>query len=163
MKKFLPLAMVIVGGLMIAPGLLFLCAAIQEPKRLLLSLLLLAGGGALAFFGGRQLARERALSPAHLAERITELARTSDAETTVAQAVADLGAPHEAVLAAFDLLQERGEVYREKREDREVYIFPGLMSSKVVRRCAYCGNSFSVKTPVHKCPYCGGVVEVERQ
>ncbi|MBN1923130.1 MAG: hypothetical protein JW892_17930 [Anaerolineae bacterium] len=163
MNKFLPLAMVIVGGLLLAPGLLFLCAAIQEPKRLLLSLLLLVGGGLLAFFGGRLWARDRALSPVRLAGRITELVGASDAETTVAQAVASLGAPHAAVQAAFDLLQERGEAYREKREDKEVYVFPGLMPSKVVRRCPYCGNSFSVKTPVHKCPYCGGVVEIERE
>ncbi len=163
MKKFLPLAAVIVGGLLAIPGLLFLCAAIQEPRRLPLSLILLVGGGALAFWGGRTMARERALSPAQLAERITTLARASDAETTAAQAIASLGVPHDAVIAAFDLLQERGEAYREKREDREVYVFPGLMPAKIVRRCAYCGNSFSVKTPVHKCPYCGGVVEVERQ
>lgn len=163
MKKFLPPVVLILGGLLAALGLLFLCAAIQEPRRLPLSLLLLAGGGALAFWGGRALAQARALSPARLAERITALARASDAETTVAQAIAELGAPHEAVLAALDWLQQRGEAYREFRNEREVYVFPGLLPSKVVRRCPYCGNNFSVKTPVHKCPYCGGSVEVERQ
>lgn len=163
MKKFLPLVTLIVGGLMGALGMLFLCAAIQEPKRLPLSALLLLGGGALAFWGGRTLARERALSPARLAERITALARAADAETTLAQVVAGLGAPHEAVLAALDLLRQRGEAYREMRGDREVYTFPGLLPSLVVRRCPYCGNNFGIKTPIHKCPYCGGVVEVERQ
>ncbi len=163
MRKFLPPVLLIIGGLMAALGMLFLCAAIQEPKRLPLSLLLLAGGGALAFFSGRTLARERALSPARLAERITAQARVSDAEITLAQTIADLGAPHDAALAALDLLQERGEAYREFRNEREVYVFPGLLPSVVVRRCPYCGNNFSVKTPIHKCPYCGGSVEVERQ
>lgn len=163
MRRYLPLAAVILGGLIAIPGLVFLCAAIQEPQRLLMSAILLVGGGALALWGGRTMARQRALSPEKLAERITALARASDAETTVAQAVASLGAPHEAVIAALDVLRQKGEAYREMRDEREVFVFPGLLPGKVVRRCAYCGNSFSVKTPIHKCPYCGGVVEVERQ
>ncbi len=70
MKKFLPLAMVIVGGLMLDPGLLFLCAAVQEPKRLLLSLLLLAGGGGAGFLwwtaiGARARAQPGAARRAH--------------------------------------------------------------------------------------------------
>jgi hypothetical protein len=42
------------------------------------------------------------------------------------------------------------------------YAFPGLEETKVVRRCAYCGNEFSVKTPLHKCPNCGGDLELVR-
>ena len=39
-------------------------------------------------------------------------------------------------------------------------VFPGLKESKVVRRCAYCGNEYTVRKPLHKCPNCGGHLEI---
>jgi Zn finger protein HypA/HybF involved in hydrogenase expression len=51
----------------------------------------------------------------------------------------------------------------ENREGREAYVFPELKETKVVCRCAYCGNEFSVKTPLHKCPNCSGDLELVRE
>ncbi len=164
MKKFWPVAVLVVAGLMLALGVLFLCASIQEPKRLPLTLILLGGGGGLAGWSGVALRRMVEQSPERLAERITALARVGGgAEATLAQVIAELHTPHEATLAALRLLEGRRECYREFREEREVYVFPGLLPSISVRRCIHCGSQFSIKHPVYKCPHCGGVVEVEKQ
>jgi len=74
-----------------------------------------------------------------------------------------LGMDRSAALEALALLEGRGQCYPEPREGREFYVFPGLEETKVVRRCAYCGNEFSVKTPLHKCPDCGGELELARE
>jgi len=71
--------------------------------------------------------------------------------------------PDEAAIAALNLLENRGQCTRERREEREFYVFPGLKSSKVSRRCPYCGGEFSVKTPVYQCPHCGGNLKLERE
>jgi DNA-directed RNA polymerase subunit RPC12/RpoP len=153
----------VVAGIMLALGLLFLCASAEDPGRLPLSVILLVGGGAAALWAGRTLRRAYNLAPGRLAERITALARAHDAEVTLPQVMADLNAPREEALAALNLLEERGATYREFRGERELYVFPDLLPSKVVRRCPYCGSQFSVKTPIYKCPHCGGAVEIEKQ
>jgi hypothetical protein len=96
-------------------------------------------------------------------DRITQLARASDAEITLSQVIAELGVPDEAAIAALNLLERRGQCYREHQGEREVYVFPGLKPSKVSRRCPYCGGEFSVKTPVYKCPHCGGDLKLARE
>jgi hypothetical protein len=154
--------LLIVSGLMLALGMLFLCAAVEDPRRLPLSLILLVGGGALALWSGLRLRRAYSLAPERLAERITALARVHEAEVTLPQVVADLNAPQEQALAALNLLETGGVCYRDFRGEKEVYIFPDLLPSKVVRRCPYCGSQFSVRNPVYKCPHCGGAIEIEK-
>jgi hypothetical protein len=48
-------------------------------------------------------------------ERITALARGGDAEVTLSRAVAELGVPDEAAVAALNLLERRGQCFRERR------------------------------------------------
>ncbi len=162
MKRTGSIIVLLLAGAAFGLGLLFLCAAIQEPRRLPLSLILLVGGGAAAFWSGRQLRRIHNLAPERLAEQVTALARAHQGEVTLPQVMADLAAPRDAALAALDELQRQGVCYRDFRGEREVYVFPELVPAKVERRCPYCGARFGVKTPVYTCPNCGGTVEVDR-
>ncbi len=151
------------GALLMAGGLVFTCAAVQEPRRLPIALALLIIGGGLAGWAGYRWRRARALSPAVLDDRITSLADEHGAEITLAQVVSSLGVPDEAARAALARLEANGLCYQERREGRSFYHFPGLRESKVVRRCAYCGNEYSVREPLHKCPNCGGVLEIVKK
>jgi hypothetical protein len=164
MKRTTGYVALVISAVFLAGGLLFLCAASRQLTRLILGIALLIIGGGLAAWSGLMLRRLRDLDPEHLSDRITALAQAKgQAEVTLSQVVAELGAPDEAALAALGLLESRGQCQREHREGREFYVFPGLKESKVVRRCAFCANEYSVKTPLHKCPNCGGDLEVVRQ
>jgi hypothetical protein len=163
MKRTIAIVTIFVAAGLLALGLVFLCAAVRQPSKLLISVALLIVGGGLAAWSGLTLRRIRELAADTLDDRITQLARASDAEITLSQVVAELGVPDEAAFAALNLLERRGQCYREHRDEREVYVFPGLKPSKVSRRCPYCGGEFSVKTPVYKCPHCGGDLKLERE
>ena len=103
------------------------------------------------------------LDPDNLSDRITELARDmGNAEVTLSQVVSELRVPDEAAVAALSLLEQRGQCHRERRDVREVFVFPGLRLSLIRRRCPYCGSEFSVKTPAYTCPNCGGDLQLER-
>ena len=77
------------------------------------------------------LRRLRLTDPENLSDRITALAKRSKGEVTLSQVVAELGLPDEAVLKAFDLLESKGQCHRERRDEREFYIFPGLQEQKM--------------------------------
>ncbi len=149
--------------LLLVAGLVFLCAATRDSARFPLALILLVLGGGLAFWGGTSLRRTIALDPENLSDRITRLARqSSHGEVTLSQAVSALNAPDEAVEEALSLLVERGQAYPEYRQDREVYVFAGLQTTKIVRRCESCSTEYSVKEPIYICTNCGGKVKVVR-
>jgi sulfur carrier protein ThiS len=164
MNRTLAIIAIVIAAVLLALGMIFLCAATQEPVRLLIAAPLLLVGTGLAVWGGLTLRRLRDLDPENLSDRITQLARTGDAEVTLAQVVAELGVPDETVIAALNLLERRGQAHREHVGDdaREVYVFPGLKPSMVERRCPYCGAEFSVKKATYKCPNCGGDLRLER-
>jgi hypothetical protein len=165
MKKTLAIiAMAGAAGLM-ALGLLFLCAATQEPARIPIATLLLLAGSGLAIWGERTLRRLRDIEPESLDDRITRLAGKGNGEVTLSQVVAELNASDEAAIAALNTLERRGQCRREHVGDdaREVYVFPGLKPNLVERRCPYCGAEFSVKKAVYKCPNCGGDLRLERE
>lgn len=164
MKRTAAIIVLVISIVLLAGGLLFLCAATRQSSRLFLALALLAIGGGLAAWSGFTLRRLRELDPEYLSDRITALAGVGGhAEVTLSQVVADLRVPDEAALDALALLESRGQCHRERREGREFYVFPGLKETKVARRCAHCGSEFSVKTALLKCPNCGGGLELVRQ
>jgi hypothetical protein len=164
MKRAILMATFGISGVLLALALLFLCAATREPGRLPLSLILIVVGGGLAAWSALTWRREQQLEPERLADSIIDLARAGGgAEVSLAQIVAELNVPTEAAQRALGVLQRRGECRRERRAGKDLYIFPGLVEAKVVRRCAYCGSEFSVKTPLHKCPNCGGELELVRE
>jgi hypothetical protein len=163
MRRTAAIIALTISAILLAVGLVFLCAATRQASRLWVALALLVIGGGLAAWGALTLRRMRELDPEHLSDRITELARAGgNGEVTLSQVVAELGVPDEAAMAALSLLESRGQCYRERREEREVYAFPGLQPSIVRRRCPYCGSEFSVKTPLYTCPNCGGDLRLER-
>ena len=162
MKRTTAIIALVISVVFLIGGLLFLCAAISEPSRLLLAALLLVIGGGLAVWGGITLRRLRELDAENLSDRITELAKAGgNGEVTLAEAVAELHVPDEAAVAALNLLERRGMAHRDRHGERDVYVFPGLQPSKMMRRCPYCGAEFSVKKAVYKCPHCGGDLRLE--
>ena len=163
MNKTVALVVLLVGALMLGLGLLFLCASIREPQRMVLAALLIVIGAAGAAWAGTTYRRLSEIEPKRLADRIVEMVRSQGKfETTEAEAVAGLAAPAANVQAAFDLLEARREAAPEHRDDRRVYVFPNLKESKVERRCPYCGAQFPVKQALTQCPKCGGNLELKR-
>lgn len=156
----LTLGAFLIGTLFLAGGLIFLCAAVQNIARFPLSIALLLIGGALAGWAGIRLRRQRLLAPDALDDRVTTLAANHEASVTLAQVVAELNVPDEAARAALARLEADGFCHQERYGDKTAYVFPGLKDSRVVRRCAYCGNTYSVREPLHKCPNCGGSLEI---
>ena len=104
------------------------------------------------------------MEPERLADSIIDLVEArGEAEVSLAQIVAELNVPTDAAQRALGVLEGRGECRRERGPEKDLYVFPGLMEVKVVRRCAYCGSEFSVKKPLHKCPNCGGELELVKE
>lgn len=151
---------VLLGGMFLAGSLIFLCAAVQNTARLPLAVALLLIGGGLAAWAGVRLRRQRMLAPDALDDRITALAASHEASVTLAQVIGELSVPDQAARSALARLEADGLCHQERHGDKAVYVFPGLKESKVVRRCAYCGNTYSVREPLHKCPNCGGSLEI---
>ena len=163
MNKTVALMVMLVGALMMGLGLLFLCASIRAPQRLILAVLLIVIGGAGVAWAGTTWRRLSEIEPKRLADRIVEMAKLQGKfETTAAEAVAELSAPAANVQAALEILQSRGDAVPEQRDDRRVYVFPNLKETKVVRRCPYCGVQFPVKQAITQCPNCGGNIELQR-
>jgi hypothetical protein len=163
MNKTVALIVLIVGGFTMGLGLLFLCASIRAPQRLVLAaLLIILGGGGVAW-AGTTWRRLSEIEPKRLADRIVEMVKLQGKfETTAAEAVAELSAPVANVQAALEILGSRGDAVPEQRDDRRVYVFPNLKETKVVRRCPYCGAQFPVKQAITQCPSCGGNIELQR-
>jgi hypothetical protein len=160
--KGLTLAAFLTAVLLLTGGLIFLCAAVQNAARFPIALALLLVGGALATWSGLRLRRARQLAPDTLDDRITQLAAAHDAELTLAQVISALDVSNDAARAALAHLEADGLCHQEQREGQSFYIFPGLKESRVIRRCSYCGNEYSVREPLHKCPNCGGSLELVR-
>jgi hypothetical protein len=150
------------GVLFLAGGLIFLCAAVENAIRLPLALALLLIGAGLVAWGSLRLRRAQQLSPDTLDDRITNLAAAHDAELTLAQVISALDVPNDAARAALAHLEADGLCHQERREGRTFYVFPGLKQTKVTRRCAYCGNEYSVREPLRKCPNCGASLEIAK-
>jgi hypothetical protein len=163
MNKTSALVVLIVSGLVLGAGLLFLCAAAVRPERIGLAGLLIVIGGAGAAWAGTTWRRLSGIEPERLADRIVEMLRAQGKfETTAAEAVAELSAPAASVQVALELLGQRGEAVPEQRDDRRVYVVPNLKQAKVERRCPYCGATFPVKQAITQCPKCGGNIELKR-
>jgi len=164
MKRTILIAAFVIAVVLLAVGLLFLCAATREPGRLPLSVILIVIGGGVAAWSALTWRRDQQLEPERLADSIIDLVRArGGAEVSLAQIVAELNVPTDAAQRALGVLEGRGECRRERGPDKDLYVFPGLMEVKVVRRCAYCGSEFSVKKPLHKCPNCGGELELVKE
>jgi hypothetical protein len=159
-NRILYLGVFLASALVLALGILFLCAAITVAERLPLALVLLVVGAIGAGWSAFAYRRWASLQPAALAARITSLAAVDDGEVALAQVMSEFGASAAVATTAFEELAQKGQCRRELRGDRVVYVFPGLKEHKMVRRCTYCGSTFPVKRPLQKCPNCGGSLEL---
>jgi DNA-directed RNA polymerase subunit RPC12/RpoP len=161
MNRTISFILLILAVVLLTVGMIFLCAASGNSTRLLVAIACLILGAGLAAWAGTSLRRLREQSPEQLSARIVALARAGGhGEISLVQVVAELKVPTEAAQAALDLLQSKGEAVREARQDRQVYVFPGLQEVRYIRRCSHCGTEYSIKTPLSECPRCGGQVEV---
>ncbi len=147
----------------IAGGLFFLFIAIAAPFWLLVSLPLFAIGIGLAIWSALALAKRRELDPENVGDRITKLAKGAQGEITLSEVVAKLDVPDEAAIGALNILERRDICYRERRGERQVYVFPGLKPTLKRRKCPYCGAEFSVKKAVYRCPHCGGDLTLQEE
>ena len=163
MGRTTAIAILAVAAVLLALSLAFLCMATADAFWFPVAGLLLAIGAGLAIWGGIALRRLGETNPKRVAAQITKLAEASGhGEVTISEAVAELGVPHDAAVAGFNLLERQSRCHREYRDEKEVYVFPGLQPSMVRRKCPYCGAEFSVKTAVNRCPHCGGDLRLER-
>ena len=149
---------VIVSVLFLVLGIIFLIAG-----RGAVAFVLLLCGAALLVLGASTLRRLAEISPEALATGIVDLARRLDGEVTVAQVQAEFSIPSNMALGALERLRGRGDCQREQRADRDVYIFKSVMPAKAIKRCAYCGSEFAVKSAMRECPNCGASLEIVKE
>jgi hypothetical protein len=154
------LAALSLGVLLLAGGLIFLCAAVEKPVRAPVAIALLLAGGGLAAWSGYRWRQARLRSPDLLGERIVDLAATHDARVTLALVISALDVTEDEARAALAHLEANGLSRAEHHGSKTVYLFPGLVQTQVVRRCSYCGSEYPVREPLHKCPSCGGTLDV---
>lgn len=150
----------LIAALLLAFGLVYSLAAIQNARRLLVSIPSLACGICLAAWLGLRWRRARQLSPQMLESRIVAMAAAEGAEVTIAQVISMLGAPEPLARASLQRLEAKGLCHPVHRDAATTYRFPGLEQRKVVRRCAFCGSQYSVRNPIRKCTNCGGELEI---
>jgi hypothetical protein len=149
---------VVVSVLLLVLGIIFLIAG-----RGTVALVLLACGAALLAFGALTLRRLAEISPEALATGIVDLARRLDGEVTVAQVQSEFRISSNMALGALERLRGRGDCQREQRTDHDVYIFKSVMPAKAIKRCAYCGSEFAVKSAMRECPNCGAALEIVKE
>lgn len=148
----------VVSVLFLVLGIIFLIAG-----RGTVALVLLACGAALLAFAALTLRRLAEISPEALATGIVDLARRLGGEVTVAQVQSEFRIPSSMALGALERLRGRGDCQREQRTDHDVYVFKSVMPAKAIKRCAYCGSEFAVKSAMRDCPNCGAALEIVKE
>jgi len=160
MKKTPAILAIVFSIPLLAFGLIFLIAAVANPSRILVAAVLLVLGGVLVGWGILTLRRLAEIGPEALATGIVDLARRLDGEVTVAQVQAEFRISNAMAFGALEKLVGSGQCQREQRSDRDAYIFKSVMPAKAVKRCAYCGSTFPIKSAMRECPNCGAALEI---
>jgi len=163
MNRLIYLGVFGVSILLLAGGVLFLCAAMAVPERMWLAFVLLALGLVGAGWSAWAYRKWASVQPATLAARVTDLAAQNDGELALAQVMSAFDVTASVAQAALDELRDKGQCRQESRGDRTVFVFPGLKQHKVVRKCVYCGSTFPVKQSLQKCSNCGGKLELVKE
>ncbi|MBI5956312.1 MAG: hypothetical protein HY871_04860 [Chloroflexi bacterium] len=118
----------------------------------------------VAAWASVSLRRYREYQPGKLAARALGLAaKQGNGEITLSQVMGGLDIPAGLALETMAELERQGQCHLERRGEKEVYVFPGLVPSKVVRRCPYCGTQHPVKTAVYQFPNCGASLELKKE
>jgi hypothetical protein len=152
-----------VSALVLALGLVFLCAASVEPSRISIAILLLLLGALGAGWSAYAYRAWSSVQPAALSVRIADLAASNDGELSLAHVMSAFDVPASVAQAGMDELLNKGQCRREPRGEQIFFVFPGLKEQKVIRKCVYCGSTFPVKQALQKCPNCGGALELVKE
>ena len=162
MKKFLAILVVLASIPLLTVGILYLIASGTGARGGVLAVVLLAMGTALLVFGLRRLRRLAAISPSALRTGAVELARRLGGDLTVSQFRAEYRISHELAQETLDELVSEGTCGPERRDERTVYVFAGLLPSLAEKTCPYCGTELPVRSALRKCPNCGAQLEVTK-
>jgi hypothetical protein len=162
MKKFGATIIALMSIPFLTFGLLFLIGTVSAPSRVLPALALLAIGTVLLISGVRRLRRLASISLESLMSGAVEMASRMGGELTLAQLQAEYGIPQDAAQKALDKLTEAGTAVPDKREDRVVYVFTGLLPAMARKLCPYCGTELPVRESLRKCPNCGAQLEITK-
>ena len=163
MNRLVYLGVFIVSALILAGGLLFLCAAVAVPERFPLAIILLIIGAIGAGWSAFAYRKWSSVQPEALAARITDLAAQNDGELAISQIMSAFDVSASVAQAGIDQLVAKRQCRAESRGTQTFYIFPGLKEQKVARKCTYCGSTFPVKQALQKCPNCGGNLELVKE
>jgi hypothetical protein len=161
MKKFGATIIALLSIPFITLGLVFLIAS-NSTSRLLTSLAMLVIGVVLLISGVRRLRRLASISEESLMSGAVEMASRMGGELTVAQLQAEYSIPQDMAQRAVDKLVEAGTAVADKREDRVVYVFTGLLPAMARKLCPYCGTELPVRESLRKCPNCGAQLEITK-
>jgi hypothetical protein len=162
MKKLLAILLTLASIPFLTGGLLFLIAASQAPSRALVGIALAAIGIVLLISGLRSLRRLAALRPDTLRAGAIALARKLGGELTVSQLRAEYSIPQELAAEVLSGLEREGNCRLEQRQDRQVYVFTGLLPSLAEKVCPYCNTQLPVRSALRKCPNCGAQLEITK-
>jgi len=158
MRRGTGTALVVVGIVIVAFGLLFLVGSAGMARRLATAAVLLVGGAVAAGFGLRGIRRADAVRPELLEAAILELARREDGEISREEIEAALGWRAEHAWPVLDRMALEGRCLREARGGTFHYRFPDLQPRLVLLVCDYCGAEYPLNPPLTTCPACGGPV-----
>ncbi len=164
MKKLVAALIALLSVPLFVFGLLFLIAGTEPGKggRLLTGLVMIAAGIFMLVVGLRRLRRLALIAPAALKTNAVALARRLGGELTVAQLRAEYRISEEAAREALEDLARDNTCRRERREDRDVYVFTGLLPSLVEKVCPYCNTKLPVRSDLRKCPNCGAQLDLKK-
>jgi hypothetical protein len=141
-------------------GLIFLLGSQGQPAIIVAGIVMVVVGIGAGVFAIRKLGQVTNTSPETVEQRILNLATMSGGEVTAAEVTGALQVPVRDAQAALERLVSKGMAEHKVRGDDLFYAFPGIASTRKVKRCAYCGAEYPVREPGHKCSACGGLLEV---
>jgi hypothetical protein len=162
MKKLLAILVTLASIPFFVGGLLFLIAATQAPSRALVGIAMAAIGAVLLVSGLRSLRRLAALRPDTLRAGAIALARRLGGELTVSQLRAEYSIPQDLAVKVLAGLEAEGNYRLERRGERDVYVFTGLLPSLAEKVCPYCNTQLPVRSALRKCPNCGAQLEITK-
>lgn len=143
-------------------AILFLIAASKNASRALVALAFGAIAVFLLIVGLRALRRLADISPENLKTGAVDLARRLGGEVTVTQLRAEYAISLELATRVLEGLVADGSCRREQREERQVYVFTGLLPALKEKVCPYCGSKLPVRSSLRKCPNCGAALEITK-
>lgn len=162
MKKVLYILIIVTGIFLLLTGSVLLLGSARSNagSRMGTALAFFGLGAVFLGFGSVQLKREAQLSPDNVEATVRMAAHKKNGEVTAALVASELACTETLVDKVLEDMVQRHECTSEYREGVKVYLFESL-KTKLTKECPYCGNEYSIKTPIRLCPTCGGNLEMK--